>query len=170
MRHNGRGRHTHSNQLEPHTKTSSATPAASQPIGTKAARSVHQGKQGATSAELPSTCENKQVHRRVGRGRDTHGKAIKTEPAGRSRKQDSGRQARTRETSREGEAIAEATQMRGATRCSAFWVLGLLQRLRQYTWRGCTHDMHCPALDRPETQCGSNSRGGGSGAFVEPHR
>ena len=114
MRHNGRGRHTHSNQLEPHTKTSSATPAASQPIGTKAARSVHQGKQGAASAELPSTCENKQVHRRVGRGRDTHGKAIKTEPAGRSRKQDSGRQARTRETSREGEAIAEATQMRGA--------------------------------------------------------
>ena len=113
MRHNGRGRHTHSNQLEPHTKTSSATPAASQPIGTKAARSVHQGKQGAASAELPSTCENKQVHRRVGRGRDTHGKAIKTEPAGRSRKQDSGRQARMRETSREGEAIAEAMEIAG---------------------------------------------------------
>ncbi len=33
-RHNGSGRHTHSNQLETHTKKGSAAPAASQPLGT----------------------------------------------------------------------------------------------------------------------------------------
>ncbi len=49
--------HTHSNQLETHTKKSSAAPAASQPVGTKAAWSVHQGKQGAASAELPAACD-----------------------------------------------------------------------------------------------------------------
>ena len=70
MRHNGRGRHTHSNQLEIHTKTSSAAPAASQPLGTKAAWSVHQGKQGAASAELPAACKNRQVHRGVGTEND----------------------------------------------------------------------------------------------------
>ena len=53
------------------------------------------------------------MHRRAGRGRDTHGKAIKTDPAGRSRKQDSGRQARTRETSREGEASHTDERGRG---------------------------------------------------------